>query len=331
MSLSYRFGLGFDVGDRARADWRAAYSVGDAQPLWVFDFRRGRYGGSKPVPLSAMAQFDRASSATYFNAAGALVTAPTDALRITHDPRDQSALGVLIEGTTTNLLHDAVATAALWRGSVSGTDLSLGALGYFGGVSLASGGAKWHRATIDNLTLKAGVQYSVTLFFKLGTSGQFRMDFRNSTTGATSQLRNRPDDVEIALGAGSYAGVSVDMLRDGVYRLTAQFMPDVTGTYGLNFGPNSAVAGETVIGLGAQVEMGPVASSFYPGNSTSTVRAADQIGVLGIDGTYDVIATDGAGMETILRNEAITDGWWPSMTAPTMASLRVFAAGTLAA
>ena len=88
MRAAFGFGFGLPLGDSGDApaiDWNFA---GDALP-------------------SALT-FSRASTATYYNAAGTLVTAASGSPRLTYDPVTHAALGLLVEEQRTNLLLNSL-------------------------------------------------------------------------------------------------------------------------------------------------------------------------------------------------------------------------------
>lgn len=329
MRLNFNIPPGLEFHHPRSHDWREDYARSGAVPVRVLDFVTDSYGGAQQTLLAAVADVSRASVASYFDAAQNLVLANVDEPRLTHDPLSGARRGILVESASTNLIVDAVASAEKWAGSVSRTDLSLGALGFFGGVELASQGVNWHRATIGEQTLNAGQTYSISVYGKIATSGKFRFDFRNTTSGQTSQLRNALSSIEETTGAGMFNNITVDTLPDNVFCLRAQFVPSLGGSHSLSLGPYSDVAGETIIGFGAQLESGAAITSFYPASSGDVTRAADTIGVVGLTGTYDVAVTDGDGVETILLGQSITEGWWPNLSASVIRKMLIFDAGSL--
>lgn len=88
MRAAFGFGFGLPLGDS-----------GDAPAIdWNFT------GGVLPSALT----FSRASTATYYNAAGTLVTAASGSPRLTYDPVTHAALGLLVEEQRTNLLLNSL-------------------------------------------------------------------------------------------------------------------------------------------------------------------------------------------------------------------------------
>lgn len=88
MRAAFGFGFGLPLGggeDSPAVDWNFA-------------------GGALPSALT----FSRASTATYYNAAGTLVTAASGSPRLTYDPVTHAALGLLVEEQRTNLLLNSL-------------------------------------------------------------------------------------------------------------------------------------------------------------------------------------------------------------------------------
>ncbi|WP_417268641.1 phage head spike fiber domain-containing protein [Celeribacter baekdonensis] len=147
--------------------------------------------------------------------------------------------------------------------TVSGP-LGLNALGQFSGYAIASSGSQWHRSTIVELPVLAGEIYSVRLFVRTGTSGSMRIMARYIDTTTTSDnLVGAPGSLPAS--SGSIALVSDTLREDGltyeiVFRVTA---PRATN-FQLGLGPNSNAAGENIIALAAQVELGATATAYQP-------------------------------------------------------------------
>jgi len=114
------------AGLQART-WRA-FSQWRAQPEWVvpgasFDldfagqrlWREDVRGRGAPYDLAGLLgqlTFTRASTGTWFDAAGVLQSAGTDVLRFDHDPATLVAKGVLIEGARTNSIANSTMVGA---------------------------------------------------------------------------------------------------------------------------------------------------------------------------------------------------------------------------
>jgi hypothetical protein len=329
MKLDFNITSGLKFSHPRSDDWRTRYARNGLRPVRVYDFVADAYGDAQQVSLAVVADFTRASVASYFDGSQDLVLAAVDEPRFAHDSSSGVRRGLLLETAATNLIDEAIARADKWTGPVSRTNRALGALGFFDGVALASQGVNWHRATVGEQALSAGQSYAISVYGQLGTSGKFRFDFRSSSSGQTSQLRNTFSNMEVTNGAGVFSNITVDALPNNVFCLCGQFVPSVSGTYSASLGPYSNLAGESIIGLGAQLEVGSTATSFYPASSGNVTRAADVIGTTGLTGTYDVIVTDGDGVETILFGQAITEGWWPNLSASIIGEMLIFDVGSL--
>ena len=123
--------------------------------------------------------------ATYMNGNGLIVTAAADEPRFDHKYENGvvKSLGLLVEEQRTNILQQSVATTSNWTGGTSNTtfsNLSLNALGIFPGVEVTSTtGEAWHRRTTGfNIPFVSGTEYAVTFYYREGTSGYARLQFR---------------------------------------------------------------------------------------------------------------------------------------------------------
>jgi hypothetical protein len=136
------------------------------------------------------------------------------------------------------------------------TDLSLNALNKFSAVQIASGGSiNSSSRSATGVACTSGVTYTVRHRYIAGTSGKLRF------------LAGRANRQMIVVGTigslfvGATTGGTVTIISDescttkgtGERCLTFQMTPNYTGTMSFRFGPNSSIAGETVIELGTEV------------------------------------------------------------------------------
>lgn len=288
-----------------------AATAGD---LWL-DFTTGA--------LPAQVIWARGSEASCFDAAGRIVTRPAGAARFDHDPVTRAALGVLVEPTATNLLAQSAIAAPGW--TLSGatmTALSLAALGVFAGASVVSAGASWHRA-MQNFAVTAGVAYAVTLFYRPGSSGKMTVILKHNASSLSSNIEGAIGGLAVtATAAGALAGLEERVLADGVTRrLRVVFASGVSGTLSLGAGPFSAVAGQDVILLGAQVEAGTSASAYIATAGSLQARAADRPGLTGITGRHDVTLRYGDGTQETLPVQIVSEGYWPELSRSDLAAI----------
>jgi hypothetical protein len=146
--------------------------------------------------------------------------------------------------------------------SCDATNLSLNELGLFDGVSVASQGQTFQRLSGATEVLSAGEQYVATIYYKAGTSGKYRVYIKNENEGDASYVDGDVGgDDTFNSGAGTIA-VASHTESEGVYMLVIDFTPIDSGEFTVAIGPGSAVAGETIIALGAQIEQGSTATPY---------------------------------------------------------------------
>jgi len=276
--------------------------------------RQGRAVGPVRFDFSSFqlpggVSFSRASEGTYFSPGGTLGTALADAPRFDANPVTGSGAGILVEPASTNLVAQSHASQASWTAdSTTPTDLSLSALGVFGGVDVPSNGNLWSRLKISADVI-AGQPYAVTVFYRAGTSANARIAFSglpggethfSGTLGALSTTRS---DVGLITNAVQ------ELLQDGLtYRARMVFSPTATGTVDVGVGPQSLVLGETVICLGLQVEQATQATSFIQTSGAPLARAPDILTFDALSGVYDLTLHYADGSTQVQAGVAVSPG-----------------------
>jgi hypothetical protein len=268
--------LGFSMPEAARRQ------AGQSGPV-VLDL-------TGPV-LPAGVRLERGSPAACFDAAGLIQQHPAGSARFDHDPVSHAAIGLAVEPGAVNLADHAAASAASWSALGTGlSQLSLGALGMFPGLRVASGGSSWHRAETTGGGWAANTAHRVSVFYQTGTSGHASVVIRNVTAGADSSL-NGPAG---ALAANSSSAGSVTDIRNaalggGIYLVEATFTPAAAAAQcKVGVGPFSALAGEDLVVLGVQLEEGSAATSFINSDGSPAVRAPDTVLLDSWNGTRTV-------------------------------------------
>jgi len=270
----------------------------------------------------------RASEGSYVTASGDIATAPIDTARFTHDLITGAPRGLLIEPARTNIISSADAQIPPWAASgATAANLALGALGVFNGCEVTSGGATWHRLN-NNLGTLASSTYAICFYYRAGTSGECRVVLRDGPSTLESRLEGAAGALAISnQAAGTLSDVTETLLSDGLtYQVRALFTPSAASTYSIGLGPNSTTAGETVILLGAQIELGATTTNLIQSTTGATTRAADTVGIYGISGTYDVDITYGDGTTDTLHSQLVSDGYWPVLSSYEVAALSLTSA-----
>lgn len=172
-----------------------------------------------------------------------------------------------------NLLKSAIATVGgeySSSGSPTLTPLSLNYLGLYDGVLVASSGAVWHRITTaltNRPILTAGESYTVTGLFKIGTSGEVRLQVRQPVGVVETVCSGDASTFSKVLeNAGSISSFGIDDLTGGYYKAWFSFTAGADDIYEVGLGPNSTVVGEDITALALQTEKGLVPSEIVPTN-----------------------------------------------------------------
>ena len=245
------------------------------------------FAGSKV--LDPRITFSRSSVGTYMDANGLVATASTDSPRFDHRyvNGEVESLGLLVEEQRTNVLEQSVATTSNWTGSTSNTtysNLSLNALGIFPGVEVTSTtGAAWHRRTTgSNVPFVSGTEYAITFYYREGTSGYARLQFRYNSQESYVQGPADGSSWYIQQNIGSITNVTTTLM-DGqsTYKTSYIFTPNFTGDADMGIGIGIASAGTTVIALGGQVEAGAFPTSYIPTSAGISTRGADNVSMTG--------------------------------------------------
>lgn len=264
-------------------------------------------GGTLPAGVA----LTRASIGTYHATEATLATAGVDVVRF---EAGASGTSLLIEPEASNLVPYAQPTAATWSAlsSTGVTDRGALALSYFSGITVASGGADWHRA-LQLFSITSGVSYRISVFVQGGSSERIRIVLRDASGGTETRILGAFGSLNATTtAAGPVSDISETILADGQTKLIeATFAPNFSGTLQFGLGPDSAVSGETVEFLGVQIESGSVATSFIDTGSASQSRAADMPVINGFDGTYDVTVTFDSGAQTTYLDQSVSEGYWP--------------------
>jgi hypothetical protein len=256
------------------------YSVGEFVAELVADFKGEYYRKSfEPTNFSGLITHTRASTATYVDATGTLQTAATNEPRLGHHVWNGTAWvneGLLHESEArTNLLTYSEANTTDWvSDGATLTGLTGDYLGIFDGVQVASNGGTANRIRTFSSSVTTA-QHTVRFLFIAGTSGRYAgVIFGSGVSAVVSGAIGSQPTVSSVSGL-TVNSSSVVVVSSEVYALDVTFT--LTSAVAVNFGigPNTATVGETIIALGAQLEVGPTPSSYIPTAGSTVTRAAD--------------------------------------------------------
>ena len=194
-------------------------------------------------------------------------------------PEGVDRLGLLVEEARTNLIPRSDVDD--WTNVSGGTfeemteAITETTLGAFTGLTVISQGEAWHRTTSPTFSVTSGTTYTVTAFYKAGTSGQVYIDFRIPTD--SSVLKGNVGSLYVSSNAAGTATIlSQETLPQGVYKVVFTVVANATASNCIvGIGPNSTTSGETVIALAAQVEQASFGTSYIKTTGSTATRSAD--------------------------------------------------------
>lgn len=235
--------------------------------------------------------FTRASTATYFDAQGVLQTAAVDEPRFDHDPVTGEPLGIMVEGSGTNLL--------LWSEDCSGASWSIA----FASRNRVSASNPMDASLVNKIipTETSTLFHRLTQSQTLSGGADHTLSFFVSSAGydyAVARLSGEFLTGTFYIGLDLAAGIATDVdgigteirmeaLGGGWFRVSIPFTTDQAGTgdavYIIPRPDNSwktAFAGDGTSGIyiwGAQLEASPAPTSYIPTSGSPVTRAEDNV------------------------------------------------------
>ncbi len=237
-------------------------------------------------PLDGRITFTRASTGTYFDAAGVLQTAATNAPRFDADPVTHAARGLLIEEARTNICTNSQAINSWTKTDSTVTDNSTTSPDGTSNASLITEGTAGNALVAGSLAaVAASSVVSFSMFFKRGNNDWVRM--LGADTGTANGI-----NVWINLSTGAFSftargtatgqSASVTILANGWYRLLATCTligtsnaAQLNTSSAVSNGSASKVNNATYYSWGGQVELGAFPTSYIPTTAAAATRAAD--------------------------------------------------------
>lgn len=284
--------------------------------------------------LDSRFTFSRAStsgsgSTTYINSGGLVTTATTNEPRFDYDPTTLAARGLLIEGSSANLLcwseaFDTTGGTINWnwsalnvtRGTITLTD-PRGASSTV--IKIQETSATGIHAPLIVPSASSSTSYTASVFAKAAERSYLQL-FDNGGSSANAMVNLSSG----AIVSESTAGITVvTAMPNGWYRIAMRLTTGVSQT-SVNFqlrlstdGSTTSYAGTTGSGIyiwGAQLEVGSGASSYIGTGASTATRATD---VMYMDGS-NFAAVFPLGLSTysiyysgdITRSPATTQFTW---------------------
>ena len=242
--------------------------------------------------FSDIITFTRASTGTYFNAAGTLTSAAINAPRFDYNPSTLAARGLLVEEARTNLVtRSEEFNDAYWTPSAATvTANSTTAPTNTSVADTLTEDTSTGQHTIGSSTIAwaGNTQYTATFFFK--ANGRTRVDILLGTSGNWvngDPARNANFDLTagtVAFAPVSPSTASIQAIGNGWFRCsitaTTTAAPTASGVFIrlCDATGSSSYTGNGTSGVflfGAQVEAGAFPTSYIPTTTTALTRSAD--------------------------------------------------------
>ncbi len=249
--------------------------------------------------FSDIITFTRASTATFFNSAGVLTSAATNAPRFDYNPSTLAAQGLLIEESRANLFtYSAQFDDAAWLkgGTISANEI-VAPDGTLSADLLTAANTTFSGSLRQTPTVTSATAYTISAFVKKNNWRYVGLRFSTSTFGATEQVPFYDFDTD-AVSNGGVTGATITrtLVGNGWVRLAMTFTSTSTsGTSQIwitdsNGATAPAKAGtESVYVWGAQLEAGAFPTSYIPTTTTALTRAADVASVNTLSPWYNAI------------------------------------------
>ena len=225
--------------------------------------------------------FARASTGTYYDAAGVLRTAASGAARFTYDPITKESLGLLIEEQSTNrCLYSEDLTATGWNtGTTSVTANAIAAPDGTTTADLLTPTAGINSNRFRAVTFSGNGEKGLSVYLKAGSSARTTVLLYDSTAAVGRHYINVTWTAGVPTAAtmlGSGSVFSPESAGNGWYRIRFS----ATGVVAANshiFGvsPDSLAGTGTVYLWGLQAEDLNVPTSYIPTAASTVTRSAD--------------------------------------------------------
>lgn len=271
---------------------------------YVAQFGQGDYQIDAAMKTFAQViSLTRASSGSYLDATGALLTAGTNVERIDYA---DGVGALLVEPAATNLLlHSEDFSNAAWVIIGAGTTVSAN------DAEAPSGAVTADTITSTSATPKGiyqavavtpSTQYTLSGWVRLGTltAAEYNLSVYDVTAGAYITTTGTLD---ATLSPGEWVrGKHVFTTPAGC-----------TSIMVYPWRKDGSAAGNLAL-WGWQLEVGASATSYIATTSAPVTRAADVTTIKGITATLDLSITCGDGTEATFATAAVAAGYWPAVT-----------------
>ena len=305
--------------------WWAALSPPDrlVSPLAAYDFRRGLYhNGVAQVGFNAAVSFSRASIGRQLNAAG------QDTVQAIGVPRfDYSETGaprgLLVEPVRVNYRLDSGATPALglFQAGPPGANApaSVTTLRGLNATLYTRTDSSYAIGRASNAIPVGPGQTLVFSFWAASTNGAKISPAVRNLTNSTWIVGDMVADTTVTLDPAGRRYSLAFTVPAGCTSIDMWFDYGTTG-----------LIGDTIILAAPQLEVGTSVTSWIITAGSAVTRSADVASLLATHGACDVRLTYDDDSAQTLPNQTLAAGWWPVMARHHIASIAMFAPGSLA-
>ena len=184
----------------------------------------------------------------------------------------------------TNLNTYFEVTAGEWIDAAGAvlTDQSQSVLGVFRGCKVESDGNVACAARCpDTFEVTSGSEYAVSFLWSDSDTGELRIRVDETGVGtSTATITAAGVFTQTANPKGTVVLSRHIEVLAGLYRTDIVWTPDFTGAASFAAGPNSAVAGESVIFYGAMAQLGSSGGPWIPTFGSTQTRGSDNLSTL---------------------------------------------------
>jgi len=240
-------------------------------------------------PLDPRLTFTRASTATYFNAAGTMQTAAINTPRFDYDPVTLALRGLLIEEQRTNIMQGsaAIISAAPW-----------GVISVNSGASVLAPDGTTTGSTMTGTTGAARLYQAQPPVFSTQT-----------VVGSVWLKAAAPVTARIGLGSAGIREIATQSVSVTTawqrFTVTATGNAGDTGNISFSIYCSDGTSGNTINAWGAQTEVGAFATSYIPTTAAAVMRSRDYL-LLSKTGWF--VPPGGSWMAEYIRNNDANAG-----------------------
>ncbi|WP_170786284.1 phage head spike fiber domain-containing protein [Ruegeria lacuscaerulensis] len=273
-------------------------------PALSLNFERQEYRRfGRPIALSEAMTFARASSARQAGASGMIETVGDDVLRRDHVVGTGAFRGALFEGQATNLLHYSDDfTQSYWNGYARKPS-------FVGGQLAPDGTASAQTWNCANTTGGPDLNRGGVLIPYPGASG----------TATVSIWLRASAPLTMRFGQSDKTSKTIDVTTQWQRFSHTDLLPNNQNRIFILY---EAINSDIDLFIwGAQAETGNALTSNIATTGAEATRAADQAGLTGLTGAFEVTVTYEDDSQDVMANQSITDGWWPVLTQPRVKSI----------